>query len=132
MNRLRGVINSIEFNDHISLVELKTEVGHISLLLLETPAKVSYLQTGKQVNVIFNPTAVRIAKHRPADMLVENIIQCEVSNIKEGKIISAITLRSGKVEITSYTTTKLLNKIGLRPGEVVFAVVSPTDIMVEV
>lgn len=132
MNRLKGVIRLLDYNDYVSYVEVGTEVGPLSLVLVETPSKVDYLKTGKEITVIFNPTTVKISKSKPQDMLVDNIIQCKVIQIREGKILSAVTLKHGDKQIISYITTKSLRKTDLKPEDDVFAIISPTDIMVEV
>lgn len=132
MNRLKGVVRSVDSNDYISYVEVGTEVGPLFLVLLETPSKADYLQTGKEITLIFNPTNIKISKTEPQNMLVDNIIQCKVIQIREGKILSAVTLKHSNTQIISYITTKSLKKTDLKPADDVFALISPTDIMVEV
>lgn len=132
MNRVKGVIKSVEFNDHTSLVDLGTDIGQLSLVLVETPSKVDYLREGKEVTAIFNPAALKLSKEEPTGIAVDNIISCQVLKINQGKILSAITLKSNTVELTCYLTTRALEKSGIKEGQDVFGIISPVEIMLEV
>lgn len=132
MNKVKGIIKSVEFNDYISLVNIGTEIGPLSLVLLETPSKVDYLKEGKEVTAIFNPTALKLSKEEPKGFAVDNIISCQVLKINHGKILSAVILKSKTVELTCYATTKALQKASIQEGQTIFGIISPTEIMLEV
>lgn len=132
MNRLKGIIQSVEFDEYTSYIHIGTDVGPLSLVLLETPLKVDYLKEGKEVTAIFNPTALKLSKDKPECIAVDNIISCEVLKIRQGKILSAVILKSSTVELTCYTTTKALQKACIKEGQTVFGIISPTEIMLEV
>lgn len=132
MNRIKGVIQSVEFNQYISFVELMTEIGPLSIVMVETQSKVGYLKEGKEVTAIFNPTALKLSVRKPSSLAVDNIISCQVLKIKQGKILSTITLKSKNLELICYLTTKAMQKVGIQEGQPVFGIISPVEIMLEV
>lgn len=132
MNRIDGIIVDIDTDGNMSLVRVNTEIGYISLILLETPSKAGYLTKGKSLNLIFNPTSVKISKVYTQELSIDNIIECQVKDIKYNKILSVITLKAKDIEITSYITTKTKERLNIKHGEKVYALISSLDIMVEV
>lgn len=132
MNRIDGTIVDIDTDGYMSLVKVKTEIGYISLILLETPSKADYLRKGRLLNLIFNPTSVKISKVYTEELSIDNSIECQVKDIKYNKILSVITLKAKDIEIISYITTKTKERLNIKQGEKVYALISSSDIMVEV
>ncbi|MEJ5173171.1 MAG: TOBE domain-containing protein [Hydrogenothermaceae bacterium] len=132
MNKIRGYIRSVLSEEYISMVDVDLKSTSIRLLLLETPEDVSYLKEGREVSLIFNPSAVKISKDKPESISIANVLEGCITTIKKGKILSEITVDFKGETIKSYITNLSLERMLLEVGEKVYLLIDATDIMLEV
>src|SRR3990167_6806397 len=105
MNRLAGTIIDIETSDALSLVKMAVGEYIVSSIVIDTPETLDFLKIGNAVLIFFKETEVIIATADKEDISVQNKIPCEVISLKEGKLLSEISLTFGGHTIKSIITT---------------------------
>jgi molybdate transport system regulatory protein len=128
VNKLDGTIINVEFNNHMSLVDVT--VGNLTLTatLLETPATAAYLQAKVNVQLLFKETEVSLAKNLSGELSLRNKIACKITAIQLGDIMSAISLDFEGKSITSVITTRAVKRLQLEVGDQVEALIKANEI----
>lgn len=128
MNRLLGTITAIECNGHLSLVDVASGQDAFTAMLLETPQSAPHLSVGNRVAVLFKETEVSLAKDLSGRLSLRNRIHCRVRRIREGDILSEVTLERNGDVLTSIITTRAVRRLELREGDTVEALVKANEV----
>jgi molybdopterin-binding protein len=128
MNKIKGVIVSIESSESISLVEIDTPVGRVCSVVVETPETAEYLRDGNEVYILFKETEVSIGKDFSGGISLRNKIDCTVKEIRRGKILSRIVLECGKEKIVSIITTGSADRMNIQIGDRVTAFIKTNEV----
>lgn len=129
MNKLKAEIIHIESNAHMCLVDLAVGKDVLSATLLETPEQVDYLKIGKQVTVLFKETEVSLAKDLTGLISLRNRLQATVNHIERGEILSAVSLDYQNHPLTSVITTRGMDRLKLKVGDVVEALIKANEVV---
>jgi molybdate transport system regulatory protein len=129
MNKLKAEIIHIESNAHMSLVDLAIGKDVLSATLLETPEQVDYLKIGKQVTVLFKETEVSLAKGLTGLISLRNRLRATVNHIERGEILSAVSLDYQNHPLTSVITTRGMDRLKLKVGDVVEALIKANEVV---
>jgi len=129
MNKLKGIIISVEVCDSLSLVTVQCEDAFFSVIIIETPQTVDYLIKNKAINILFKETEVILASDETHKISIENVFPCKITDIKKGKLLSSIRLLYYENELTSIITSQSLEKLKLEPGMKITAMVKTNEIM---
>jgi len=62
---------------------------------------------------------------------IRNRLAGTITNIVSGDVVSEIVIGTAAGEITSIITTGSVNRMNLRPGDNVFAIIKATEVSVE-
>ncbi len=127
MNKLQGRITAIESNDHVSLVDVVVNGDMFTATLLETPAEAAYLCVGNPVQVWFKETEVSLAKDLEGMISLRNRFHAIVKEVRCGKILGEVVLDYQGVEICSIITTRSIQRMAIRVGEKLEALVKANE-----
>lgn len=130
MNKLTGNITHIETSEALSLVKIAVGETVFTSIVIDTPETLDYLKIGNEINFYFKETEVIIAKTEDLRISIQNKIQCSVSNINEGRILTEITLRFKQNTIHSIITTNACKQLNLQVNDAVFALVKTNEISI--
>ncbi len=129
MNKLAGHISAIKVSGALSEVSV-TLKGNISMrvIVIENPDTASYLNPGHPIEVIFKETEVILAKNDPQVSLM-NKIEAEIEVIKEGELLSEISLRSEAGNIKAVVNSDAVAVLGLKVKDQILAMIKQNEIM---
>jgi len=128
MNRLPGIILSIESNEHLSLVDVKAGQVTYTAMLMETPAIAPYLKVGNEVEILFKETEVSLAKNLSGEISLRNIVRGTVKVIRSGDILCEVVLNCDGQMLTSIITQRAVRRLELKEGDVVDAMVKANEV----
>ncbi len=130
MNKLSGKIKQIKNSEYLSEVTIALENNAIfNVFLVETPQTASYLQLEQKINLLFKETEVIISKNLTPDISIQNQLKAEIIEIKPGKILSEIILKSHVGEIKSLLGSTLLQQMNFAKSQEVLILVKANEIM---
>jgi len=128
MNKLKGKIIGIESSENISLIEVRTDIGNICAVVVETPETAEYLKIGNDVYVLFKETELSVGKNFSGMISLRNRFECVVDEIQKGKVLTRLVLRSGDKIIKSVITTRSAQKMGIKKGDKLTAFVKTNEV----
>jgi|TARA_Y100001968_G_scaffold168075_1_gene153932 molybdopterin-binding protein len=130
LNKLPGKIKHIKNSEYLSEVTIALENNAIfNVFLVETPQTASYLQLEQKINLLFKETEVIISKNLTPDISIQNQLKAEIIEIKPGKILSEIILKSHVGEIKSLLGSTLLQQMNFAESQEVLILVKANEIM---
>ena len=130
MNKLTGKIKHIKNSEYLSEVTIALENNAMfNVFLVETPQTASYLQHEQKINLLFKETEVIISKNLTPDISIQNQLKAEIIEIKPGKILSEIILKSHVGEIKSLLGSTLLQQMNFAESQEVLILVKANEIM---
>ena len=130
MNKLPGKIKHIKNSEYLSEVTIALENNAIfNVFLVETPQTASYLQLEQKINLLFKETEVIISKNLTPDISIQNQLKAEIIEIKPGKILSEILLKSAVGEIKSLLGSTLLQQMNFAESQEVLILVKANEII---
>tara|TARA_B100000586_G_C20103963_1_gene426335 strand:- start:1872 stop:2273 length:402 start_codon:yes stop_codon:yes gene_type:complete len=130
LNKLSGKIKQIKNSEYLSEVTIALENNAIfNVFLVETPQTASYLQLEQKINLLFKETEVIISKNLTPDISIQNQLKAEIIEIKPGKILSEIILKSHVGEIKSLLGSTLLQQMNFAESQEVLILVKANEIM---
>lgn len=132
MNKLKGKIVHIDYDQAIALVDVEVDKEIFSCVLLETPSSASYLRIGKDVFLLFKETEVSIGKNLTGLISLRNRIKSKIKSIKEGKILTKIILDFRGQEIISIISSRSRQRLDLKIGDEVEWLVKANEISLSV
>ena len=132
INEIEGQISYIKEADSISYVKLQTKIGEFTALLIENSSAVFYLKTGNSIKVVFNASAVSLAKTKPENLTISNIFEGKIKDIKSSDVLSLVVVECGNLSIKSMITNFSVERLNLKPEDKVFVLIKATDVMLEV
>ena len=130
MNNLSGKIKHIKNSEYLSEVSIELENNSIfNVFLVETPQTASYLNLGQKINLLFKETEVIISMNLMPEISIQNQLKAKIIEIKPGKILSEITLKSAVGEIKSLLTSTVLQQMNFAESQEVLILVKANEIM---
>ena len=128
MNRLRGKVVHVQSNGHVSLVDVTVGPDVFAAILLEDPAAAPYLAAGRDVEVLFKETEVSLAKGLAGVLSLRNRMSATVFRLRRGEILSEVELDYQGQRVTSIVTTRSVERLALREGDMVEALVKSNEV----
>lgn len=128
MNKFRGRIARIEYNDHVSLVDVDVSGDIFTATLLETPDDAAYLKVGNMVDVLFKETEVSLAKGLTGLISLRNRVNTTVKLVRSGVILSEVVMDYRGQPMSSIITTGSIKRMDIKPGDSVEALVKANEV----
>lgn len=132
MNRIKGHITKIESAPGISLVDVITGAGILTVLILDTPKSISYLRENHPVYLLFKETEVALASTELDRVSYSNVMNGIVENISLGELLVEVTIAAEKEKIKSIITTRAYRYLGIEKGKAVKWITKADEIAFEV
>ncbi len=128
MNKLSGTVSKIQQSGAVILVDIRVEEHPFSALLIESAQTPDWLTEGNQVEVVFKETEVSLAKNLSGLISMRNRMNCRITGIEKGSLLSKVDLRFLNNRISSVITTRAVDSLQLTIGEEVEALVKANEI----
>ena len=129
MNKLQRNITHIKCIPGLSLVSMEVDSFTFTSIVLDTPDESPYLKEGNLVMVLFKETEVSICTESLSTLSIRNQFPVEILSIEKGELLSRLNLRFGNNEVASVITTGSVDRLNLKPGSKVFALVKTNEVM---
>ena len=130
MNQLKGHINNLQQYEGLIFLDISVGSSSVKSILLDDD-QVEY-EIGNSVNVLFKETELIISKNKTDLISLQNQFRCEIIAIEKGKLLSQIELKFGDFYLTSIITSLSTDRLDLKIGDLVTALVKTNEIMVSV
>ena len=122
MNTLPSTLTAITASEHLSTLTVSLGADSFHLLLAEqchdtigTPLTLVFKET--EVTLVSTPTATTANIHRAV-----------VAKIEQGSVLSQISLTYHETTIAALVPTLTFNPLNIHEGDIVFWIVSPSEI----
>jgi molybdopterin-binding protein len=127
MNRFTATITSITSKESINQIELSRNGEKIKMLTLKLPPNIAI---GLDVNLMCKESEVAVGKSL-SQISISNQIRGVIKEIKEGEIISIITIDSRVGTLNSLITTSSLRVMGFQANDEIFALIKANELSME-
>ncbi|UWX58035.1 TOBE domain-containing protein [Chlorobaculum sp. MV4-Y] len=128
MNKFSAVITGIQRSDSLCCIELDASGITLSMLLFDLAPS---FQQGKRVHVLFKESEVALGKHLRGEISLSNRFRAVVRAIRQGDILSDITLDSKAGEFGSIITTRAVERLGLQVSDEVTVMFKASQLSLE-
>ncbi|ACF14468.1 TOBE domain protein [Chloroherpeton thalassium ATCC 35110] len=132
LNRIKGYIAKIDSAAGISLVDVATGAGILTVLILDTPKSLSYLKEAHPVHLLFKETEVAIAAPEIDKVSYSNVMDGIIEDILLGELLAEVTIAAEKETIRSIITKRAYRYLGLAKGKAVKWITKADEIVFEV
>lgn len=130
MNKLPGEIKTIQTEGSLSLLTLSCCGSELSSIVIDTPETADYLREGARINILFKENEVVIAGNFKGKISSRNIFECKIKEIREGKLLSEISLDFKGNPLKSIITTASCKSMNLKPDDMIKAMVKTNEIII--
>jgi len=128
MNRIRVVVEETEEAGGVTRVVARAGSRRLTADTLELWQKI---ERGKEIFFVFKETEVSIAKEMKGRITLSNIFEGRVLSIEKGGILSRVVVDTDGEQITSIVTSDALERLELKTGDSVKALVKATEVSLE-
>ncbi len=128
MNKLAGIITQLQVSGAVMLVDVRIDEQDFSALLIDSVANQQWIKVGETVNLIFKETEVSLARYLSGSLSTRNRLQCTVTGINRGELLSLVSLQFGQHSIASSVTTRAVDSLQLLVGDNVEALIKATEV----
>jgi len=101
MSSLIAKVLEIQSSENINIVKFEIESEILSMVSLDIN---SDIYIGRTVKLLVNSTHVAVAKNLSGELSYENQIRAKIETIREGNLLTYITLAFGKSQLESIIT----------------------------
>jgi len=127
MNRIPAIITAIEAYDGISIVSFSASGQAMQMMALEID---DTLRTGGEVILGAKASNISLAKAPLGMMSIGNQLDVTIEDIRNGKLLSSVRFRLGKVLLESIITSASSKRIGLQKGDSVIALIKSSELSI--
>lgn len=128
MNRLLGHISKVNQYDNLSLIEVNVNNTLFKSIIIDDSN--SKYTINQNVEVLFKATEVVISTESNQNISLQNQFNCQITEIKQGELLSDLTLNFGELPLHSIITTQSVKKLNLTVGQSITAMVKTNEIMI--
>lgn len=129
MNKIEGVIRNVRESASLSLVKVDIGCCELTAVIIETAESAEWLRAGRPVHAVFNEPEVILSLNAYDDISLRNRIPCRIEGIDRGALLSRVSLNTGSQELRSVITSEAVDKLGLKAGMHVWAMVKTNEVM---
>jgi molybdopterin-binding protein len=128
MNTIKGTVISVNSANGVSEVEVKTPLGSIYAVVLESPEEAEFVKQNKQVKCIFKETEVLLLREKVSQI---NLFEGTIKSLEKGSLLSMLVVDCRGQEIRVMLTSRQVDTLGLSQGTKVYMLLSPMHVVLE-
>ena len=128
MNTIKGTVVSVNSANGVSEVEVKTPLGSVYALVLESPGEAEFVKENKQVKCIFKETEVLLLREKVSQI---NLFEGTIKSLEKGRVLSMLVVDCKGEEIRVMLTSRQVDNLGLSKGTEVYMLLSPMHVVLE-
>jgi molybdate transport system regulatory protein len=131
-NRVRGTVTGVVTGTVMAEVTISVGSEQIVAVITRHSAERLGLADGDDVTVLIKATEVMLAKgSAPLDRIsTRNQIPGKITGVQQGSVMSEVTIDAGGSELVAAVTRNSVERLGLKPGDDVVALIKATEVMV--
>jgi len=130
LNRLVATIESVKSSENLSQVSAKCGDVLFGCVVLETSDSTPYLKHGEMIELLFKETEVAIAVGLQGEISMSNQIPATIELIEKHPVLTILHLRHEAFQIKSIITTASAERLKLREGSTVTALIKANEISI--
>ena len=127
MNKLSGSIKEIHEQGSLAIIDL--EAGSISLKAIIINPDAQFVK-GAKVEILFKETEVLIGTGDCSHLSAQNQIHGQISSLEKDALLSRLELNTPVGNIVAIITTAAVERLSLKTGDAVTALIKTNEIMV--
>jgi len=127
MSRLIARVSEIQNSKNINIVKFKLESQTLSMISLDINEEV---YVGRKVTLLVNSSHVSIAKNYNGDLSCTNQIKAKIVTLKDGELLTHITLAFGESTIDSIITKESSSSMKLAKGDSVNILINASELSI--
>jgi molybdopterin-binding protein len=128
MNTVKGTVISVNSANSVSEVEVKTPLGSIYAVVLESPGEAEFVKENKRVKCIFKETEVLLLREKVSQI---NLFEGMIKSLEKGRVLSMLVVDCKGQEIRAMLTNRQVDTLGLPQGTKVYILLSPMHVILE-
>lgn len=127
MNEIKAKVKAIQERGFLHVVEFQIVSETLYMMGLELPD----ITTGDEVVLSVKPTHISLAKKYPEQTSISNILKSTIKEVKNGEVLSSITLKFEDSFFESIITTEASKKLNLKENDEVFMLIKSSDLFIK-
>ncbi len=127
MSHIIAEVTNIREINMLHLVEFKFYNINLHMISLDL---IDNIDIGKKVKLTINPSHIAIAKNFTGEISYSNKLDCTISSIENGKILSNITLKFFGSILEAIITFKSSESMNLKKDDRVTAMIKATELSI--
>ncbi len=128
MNKLKATIKHQRHSGGLGRIEAMSGDYLFRLLVFEdAPTR----DDGGEVYLLVKESEIALSKSRPVGLSISNQLECTIKEIGRGEILCELSLSFGGENLSSMITTESVDRLGLRIGDTVYALIKANEIYLE-
>lgn len=127
MSNFYAKIIDIQNETSLNIVTFQTQETILKMISLELNEEI---RVGTNVLLSCKATNVALAKKLHGELSYSNQIPMQIESMEAGKLLSSLNLRQGNLKLESIITTASLQRMQLKVGERVTALIKSSDLSI--
>lgn len=129
MNTITGIIQEISSHQDLTSTKVKVGSSDFEVLTIQSESAFPNQRIGDTVDLLFKETEVILGKGAQLNSL-PNQVEGKVQSIELGRILSKVVLQSDIGIITAIVPSSSLQRLELKTGDLVIAMVKTNEMMI--
>ena len=125
MNQVTATITSIERVESITIVTFEAASQPMKMMALELN---DALSIGREVILSAKATNIALAKEKIENISISNQLEATISAVEMGTLLCSVCFSFGGVSWESVITRDSAQRMGLKPGDSVIALIKSSDL----
>ena len=127
MNRIEATVTEIERHDNISIVSFDADGQPMRMMALGLSLPV---KNGTRVILGAKASHVALSKYLIGDISISNRLEARIESVETGTLLCSVMLRVGRTVMESIITRESAEKLELRAGDEVTALIKASDLSI--
>jgi len=120
-------VKSIQNKDSLNIIEFDFNNAIFKMMSLDLS---SDLKVGTKVELLVKPTNIAISKNYIEDISLSNQTLAKITDIKNGELLSSISLKIGDTTCESIITKSSSQKLNLKKDDEINILIKASDISI--
>lgn len=127
MNELKAKVVNIQNEQNLNIVSFDYQGSKLYMMSLG----LKDIDLEKEVILGINASSFIIGKDLKGDISLLNKLNCELVELKKGKLLSSLSLKINEDLLTSIIATKSVEKLNLKENDILQVFIKASDISIK-